>query len=216
MSNNLIELLLVGTWETLYMVLLAGLITVIVGLPLGVVLTITRRGGLRHNFILNAILGFIVNVTRSVPFIILLIALIPITRWVVGTSIGTSAAIVPLSIGAIPFFARIVESALGEVSSGLIEAGHSMGASTGQLLWRMMLPEAMPAIINGITLMLIALVGYSAMAGTIGGGGLGAIAINYGYQRFDLSIMLATVIILVVIVYLIQWIGNIVLRKISH
>ncbi|MCB1828482.1 MAG: ABC transporter permease, partial [Coxiellaceae bacterium] len=181
MSDALTKLLISGTFETLYMVLLAGFITLLIGLPIGVVLFITRAQSLRENALINRSLGLIVNVTRSVPFIILIIALIPLTRLFVGSSIGSTAAIVPLTIGAIPFFARIVESAISEVNPGLIEAGQSMGATTQQIIFRIMLPEALPAIINGFTLMLIALVGYSAMAGTVGGGGLGAIAINYGY-----------------------------------
>lgn len=216
MSNAWLSLLTNGTLETLYMVALSGLIAILIGLPIGLTLFITRHHGLKPNKLINSTLGLIVDATRSVPFIILLIALIPFTRLLTGTSIGTTAAVVPLSIGAIPFFARIVENAIGEVCPGLIEAGHTMGASVSQIVLRIMLPEARPAIVNGITLMLIALVGYSAMAGTVGGGGLGAVAINYGYQRFDSQMMIATVVILIAIVYLIQRAGDWIVQKISH
>lgn len=216
MSSELIELLLNGTLETLYMVLVSGLVAVVIGLPLGMVLLITRRNSLKPNQLLNNLLGMIVNVSRSIPFIILLIAIIPLTRLIVGTSIGTTAAIVPLSIGAIPFFARIAESSLSEVSPGLIEAGFSMGATIRQILLKIMLPEALPSLVNGATLMLITLVGYSAMAGTVGGGGLGSVAINYGFQRFDTSVMLATVVILVVVVYILQFVGDTIAAKLSH
>lgn len=216
MSSNLINILLNGTGETLYMVFFAGLVTVLIGTPLGVILFATEPNGLLENKALNKILSAIVNITRSIPFIILIIALIPFTRVIVGMSIGSTAAIVPLSVGAIPFFARIVASAMSEVNPGLIEAGHTMGASNQQIIWRIMLPEALVAIIHGSTLTLIALVGYSAMAGTVGGGGLGAVAINYGYQRFDINIMLATVFILVLIVYVIQFIGDQIVKRIYH
>lgn len=216
MSNELINILLTGTLETLYMVLLAGFIAVIIGLPLGVILFTTRNNSISKNKLINKPLSALVNVLRSIPFIILLIALLPITRFIVGSSIGTTAAIVPLSIGAIPFSARIVESALSEVSAGLIETGQSMGASTLEIVWYIMLPEALPSIVNGTTLMLIALIGYSAMAGVVGGGGLGAAAYNYGYQRFDMNIMLSTVIILIVFVYLLQLIGDYFAKKLSH
>lgn len=213
MSDDWFNLLWGGTLETLYMVGLAGSIAIIVGLPLGMLLFMTRQGSLRPSRLAHNGLSVVVNITRSVPFIILLIALIPLTRLVVGSSIGTNAAIVPLSIGAIPFYARIAESALAEVNFGLIEAGYSMGASKTQILLRILLPESLPSLINGITLMVIALVGYSAMAGTVGGGGLGSVAINYGYQRFDTHIMLATVVILVVIVYMIQGLGDWLVRR---
>jgi D-methionine transport system permease protein len=216
MSNATINLLLNGTWETIYMVLVSGLISVIGGLPLGVILLTTQPNNILSNLFYNKSIGFIVNVVRAIPFIILLVALVPFTRLVIGTSIGINAAIVPLSIGAIPFVARIVENALVEVSGGLLEAGQAMGATPWQIIIKVLLPEALPAIINGITVTLITLVGYSAMAGAVGGGGLGSVAINYGYQRFDPKIMFATVVILILLVYGIQHLGDWLAKKINH
>lgn len=216
MQNNMISQLFQGTVETLYMVLLSGLIAVMIGLPLGIILFTTRKGGMLENIYYNKVLSSIVNVLRAIPFIILLIALIPFTRLIIGTSIGTQAAIIPLSIAAIPFMARIVEAALSEVGASLVETGVAMGASPFQIIKKIMIPEAFPLIIRGITTLLINLVAYSAMAGAIGGGGLGSVAINYGYQRFDLSIMLGTIIVLVAIVYAIQYIGDYVSNYLSH
>lgn len=208
MSNPLINLIFQGTLESIYMVLASGLISLVGGLPLGIILLITRNKGILENTLYNRSLGFVVNVVRAIPFIILLIVLIPLTRLIVGSSIGTNAAVVPLSIGAIPFVARIVENALLEVNEGLIEAGQAMGASPFQIIYKVLLPEAMPGIIQGITVTWIALVGYSAMAGAVGGGGLGSIAINYGYQRYDSVVLSATIVILVVLVYAIQYSGD--------
>jgi D-methionine transport system permease protein len=216
MSNETFNLLFNGTLETIYMVFVSGFIAVVGGLPLGVILLTTRREGILENKLYNKGLGFLVNVVRAIPFIILLVALVPFTRLIVGTSIGTNAAIVPLTIGAIPFVARIIENALTEVSGGLVEAGQAMGASPWQLIIKILLPEAMPGIVNGITITLIALVGYSAMAGAVGGGGLGSVAINYGYLRFNPKIMLATVIILILLVYLIQWCGDFISAWLNH
>jgi len=216
MLDHMSNLLFEATIETLYMVFLSGLIAVIIGTPLGVILFATRKNGLLSNVWFNKPLSFIVDVTRSVPFVILLITLIPFTRLIVGTSIGTHAALVPLIIGAIPFIARIVESAMENTNVGLIEAGKSMGATPFQIFTKIMIPEALPAIVNGITLMLIGLVGYAAMAGAVGGGGLGSVAINYGYQRFDTKVMMLTVLILVIIVHIIQWIGDWVANRTSH
>lgn len=199
---------LVATWQTIYMVFVSSLLGLVVGLAIGAVLFLSQKRQAWDHVVLRGVLGFIVNVGRSVPFIILLIALIPITRWIVGTSIGTNAAIVPLTIAAIPFYARIAEAAFAEVPDGLLEAANAMGASTWQLLWQFLLPEAKTALIKGATLTIIGLVGYSAMAGAVGGGGLGELAINYGYQRFDVVVMLETVVILVVLVQLIQSIGD--------
>ncbi len=205
-----------GTWETLYMVLVSGFMAVVLGTPLGLWLFATRHKNLSENIIINKILSAIIDVTRSLPFIILLIAIIPFTRWIIGTTIGTTAAIVPLSIAAIPFMARVVENALLDINPGLIEAGMSVGASTTQILLKILLPESLPVLVNGVTLMLISLIGYSAMAGAVGGGGLGTVAINYGYQRFDITIMLATVAILIIIVHLIQYLGNRLSRRLNH
>jgi len=216
MSSTLISILWQGTIETLYMVFVAGFIAVLLGVPLGTWVFLTRRGKLNENFLINKLLSAIIDVTRSLPFIILLIAIVPFTRLVTGTSIGTTAAIIPLSIAAIPFMGRIVENALLEVNPGLIEAGLTFGATSRQILLKILLPEALPAIVNGITLMMISLIGYSAMAGTMGGGGLGTVAVNYGYQRFDVTVMLATIAILIVIVHLIQFWGNRLARRLNH
>lgn len=195
--------LLKATWQTVYMVFIAGFISIFFGLFLGAILYITKKSTLLHR-----VLAFIVNVTRSLPFIILMISIIPFTRLLVGTSIGTNAAIVPLTFAAIPFVARIVENALREVPAGLIESAHAMGASSWQLIVKIMIPESLPSLIRGATLTIIALIGYSAMAGVVGGGGLGELAINYGYQRFNVSVMLMTVAILVVLVQIIQILGD--------
>lgn len=216
MWNPTTSLLVNGTWETIYMVGVAGIISIIGGVPLGVILLTTRKNSILQNKLTHWILASIVNIVRSIPFIILLVAIVPFTRLLVGTSIGTTAAMVPLALGAIPFVARIVESALAEVSSGLIEAGLAMGATPLQIIIKILLPEAMPAMINGITITLITLVGYSAMAGAVGGGGLGAVAINYGYQRYDVNIMIGTIIILIVLVYIIQWVGDWLSKRLVH
>lgn len=208
MYDALTSLLLQGTLETLYMVGLSGFLSVLGGLPLGVILFTTRPQGVLHSILLHKSLGFMVDVLRAIPFIILLVAIIPLTRLLIGTSIGTTAAIVPLSIGAIPFVARIVENVLAEVHDGLMEAGQAMGATNWQLIYKILIPEARSAIIRGITVMMISLVGYSAMAGAVGGGGLGSLAINYGYQRFDVTVLLSTVVVLIVLVYCIQWLGD--------
>jgi len=207
---------LVATWETLYMVLVSGIIASIIGVPLGVLLFTTRQHNVLEKKYYNWLLAAITNSIRSIPFIILLVAIIPFTRLLVGTSIGTTAAIVPLSIAAIPFMGRLVETTLNEVAGGLVEAGLSMGATPYQIITKILLPEALPGIINNITLTLIGLIGYSAMAGAVGGGGLGDLAIRYGYQRFDIEVMLATVIILILLVQLIQIIGDHIARKFSR
>ncbi len=216
MSDSMISLLWDGTLQTIYMIAVSGFIATIFGTPLGVVLFTTRKGGILQNLLYSNGLSAVVNIIRAIPFIILMIALIPLTRLIVGSSIGTNAAIVPLSIAAIPFVARIVESSLIKVGDGLVEAGMSMGASPIQIIRKIMLPEAMPLIIHGITTTLISLVGYSAMAGAVGGGGLGSVAINYGYQRFDFGVMLSTIIILVVLVYVIQYLGEHIAARFSH
>lgn len=208
MHHILTSPLLKATWETIYMVFIASFISILCGLVLGVFLFICKQRQTRVNFILHRVLGFIINATRSVPFIILMIAIIPLTRLLVGTTIGTNAAIVPLALAAIPFYARICENALTEVPEGLLEAAQAMGASTWHSVCKVLLPESAPALIRGATLTVIGLIGYSAMAGVVGGGGLGELAINYGYQRFDVSIMIQTVIVLIVMVQLIQILGD--------
>jgi D-methionine transport system permease protein len=216
MSSQMLFELLNATWETIYMVFISGGIAVLFGIPLGVILFITRKNNILASHYTHLSLGFAVNWVRSIPFIILLVAIIPFTRLIVGTSIGTTAAIVPLSISAIPFVARIVETALAEIASGLIEAGMAMGATPLQIIYKILIPEAMPGIISGVTLTLIALVGYSAMAGAIGGGGLGDLAIRYGYQRFDVRVMIETIIILLIMVQVIQYLGDKLVKQFSH
>ena len=208
MSADSWALLARSLWETIYMSGLSGLMSFVFGIPLGVLLYITRPGRFMASPALNMVLGAIVNATRSVPFIILMVAIIPFTRMLVGTSIGTTAAIVPLTLAAIPFVARIAEGAINEVPGGLIEAAQAMGATPLQIINRVLLPEARAGLINGMTITLVMLVGYSAMAGAIGGGGLGDLGIRYGYQRFDGVIMLATVVVLIVLVQLIQSAGD--------
>lgn len=215
MSQEIILLLGKALWETTYMVAASTIISIVFGIPLGVILVTTDKGHILQNLPLNRVLGSIVNATRSTPFIILMVAIIPITRLIVGTSIGTEAAIVPLSIAAIPFVARIVESALKEVDYGLIEAAQAMGASPREIISKVLIPEAMPSIILGLTLTIISLIGYSAMAGAIGGGGLGDLAIRYGYQRFRVDIMLATVVILIAQVQIVQSCGDYLARRLN-
>lgn len=208
--------LLQGTWDTLYMVGVSTFFTVLFGLPLGVLLVITDEKGLSSAPLFNQILGAIVNIARSLPFIILLVIVIPFTRLVVGTSIGATAAIVPLALAAIPFFARVAETGLREVDKGLIEAAQAIGCSTWQIILKVLLPEALPSLILGMALTIISLISYSAMAGAIGGGGLGDLAIRYGYQRFETDVMIATVVLLIVMVQGIQIVGNKLAQKVSR
>ncbi|WP_431772961.1 methionine ABC transporter permease [Streptomyces cucumeris] len=203
-------------WDTLYMVGWSGLIAVVGGLPLGVLLVLTDRGGVLQNVVVNKVLGQIVNVARSMPFIILLAALIPFTRLVVGTTIGPEAAVVPLAIGAIPFFARLVETSVREVDGGLVEAVQSMGGSTWTVVRKVLLPEALPSLISSATTTVVALLGYSAMAGTVGAGGLGDLAIRYGYQRFETDLMWITVAILAVVISVVQFVGDFAARSLAH
>ncbi|MEU6310477.1 methionine ABC transporter permease [Streptomyces sp. NPDC047014] len=205
-----------GTYDTLYMVLWSTLVTVLGGLPIGILLVLTDKGGLLQNQPLNKVLGVIVNIGRSLPFIILLIFLIPVTTAVVGTFIGPTAMIVPLAIGAVPFFARLVETAVREVDHGLIEAVESMGGGVPTLVGKVLLPQALPSLVAGVTTTVITLVGYSAMAGAVGGEGLGSKAITYGFQRFETGFMVATVVVLVVLVTVIQLIGDGVVRLLAR
>lgn len=215
MSQDMLMLLVEALGETLYMVAVSSLVSALLGIPLGVILVITGKGHIKEHLAFNQTLGAIVNATRSTPFIILMVAIIPLTRLIVGTSIGTNAAIVPLTISAIPFVARIVESALKEVDAGLVEAAQSMGATTCQIILKVLIPEAMPSIVLGLTLTVISLIGYSAMAGAIGGGGLGDLAIRYGYQRFMADVMIATVVILIALVQLVQSSGDHLAHKLN-
>ncbi|WP_327282570.1 MULTISPECIES: methionine ABC transporter permease [unclassified Streptomyces] len=209
-------LLTQGTYDTLYMVLWSTLVTVLGGLPIGILLVLTDKGGLLQNRPLNKVLGVIVNIGRSLPFIILLIALIPVTTAVVGTFIGPTAMIVPLAIGAIPFFARLVETAVREVDHGLIEAVESMGGGVPTLVGKVLLPQALPSLVAAVTTTLITLIGYSAMAGAVGGEGLGSKAITYGFQRFETGFMLATVVVLIAVVTVIQLIGDGAVRLLAR
>jgi D-methionine transport system permease protein len=214
-SDLIKDILLPGLWDTLYMVLLSTLYAVIIGFIPAIALVITDEKGLKPNKLVNRVLDFIINLLRSFPFIILMIAIIPFTRLIAGTSIGREAAIVPLTIGAAPFAARVIESALKEVDKGIIEAAKSIGASTMQIIFRVMLKEALPSIVLGITLTVISVIGYSAMAGTIGAGGLGDIAVRYGYERFETEIMVYTIIILIILVQILQSLGNFAYKKLS-
>lgn len=215
MSQQIINLLIQGLGETLQMTVISTIVSMIVGIPLGVILVITGKGHIMENKAVNATLGSVVNALRSIPFIILMVAIIPLTRIIAGSSIGTTAACVPLTIAAIPFLARLVETSIREINSGVIEAGQAMGASPMQIIRKVLLPEALPTIIDNITVLVVNLISYSAMAGAIGGGGLGDIAIRYGYQRFQGDVMLATIVILIVLVQLIQSCGDFLSRKVN-
>ena len=215
MSEALLEQLFDSLTDTLLMVGTASLVALLLGTALGVVLFATTERGLwRHPFA-NRALGALVNATRSTPFIILMVAIIPFTRLIAGTSIGTGAAIVPLAVAAVPFFARLVEAALREVDRGLIEAAQAMGATPRQILWKVLLPEALPSLLRGLTLTVISLIGYSAMAGAVGGGGLGDLGIRYGYQRFNPTVMLAVVAVLIILVQLVQSLGDLAARRLQ-
>lgn len=216
MSQTILSLLVSATFETIYMVVLASIIATLVGLPLGITLYITRKGHILEHFWIHQTLSALVNMTRSIPFIILMIAVIPFTRFIVGSSIGTHAAIVPLSLCAIPFIARVVENALLEINTGLIEAAQAMGATSWQIITKVLIPESLSGIINGLTLTIINLIGYSAMAGAVGGGGIGDVAIRYGYQRFDAGIMTITIVIMVILVQLVQLIGDSIAKTFSR
>jgi D-methionine transport system permease protein len=205
--NQLLLLMLEGTKETLYMTLVSTVFAYLFGIPVGVLLFITDRNGISEFKPINTILGIIVNLSRSIPFIILLVAMLPVTRAIVGTTIGSTATIVPLVAAAAPFVARMVESSLKEVDAGIIEAALAMGSSPFQIIWKVLLPEAKPSLLVGCTIAITTILGYSAMAGFVGGGGLGAIAVNYGYYRYQTNIMLITVILLVIIVQIFQEIG---------
>ncbi len=206
--GELLYLVGTSTLQTLLMVLFSTIFSMILGFPLGVLLSITKANGIMPRKVLNQVLSRIVNVLRSFPFIILMIVLFPLSRLIVGTSIGTAATIVPLSIAAAPFVARVIESALNEVNPELVQAAKSMGSTNMQIILKVLIPEALPSLVDGVTLTIINLIGYSAMAGAIGGGGLGDLAIRYGYQRFRTGIMAAAVVVILVLVELIQFFGS--------
>jgi D-methionine transport system permease protein len=216
MSSQLASLLAAATLDTLYMVGVAVLLGTALGLPLGVLLATTGRGEMLASPAFQRIAGTVVNVGRSLPFIILVVAIIPFTRLLVGTTIGTTAAIVPLTLGIVPFIARVVEGAVREVDPGLIEAARAMGARPLQVVTKVLLPEALPGLIHGLTLTVVTLIGYSAMVGAVGGGGLGDLGIRYGYQRFRPEVMLAVVVLLVVMVQLVQLAGDRLARRLNR
>ncbi len=211
MTKAIWTLIFQSTLQTLQMVFFSTIFSILLGLPLGILLCVTRpeeHGGIMPKPVLNSILDKIVNVLRSFPFIILMIILFPLSRLLVGTTIGTTATIVPLSIAAAPFAARVIETSLKEVDTGVVQAARSMGSTNSQIIFKVMIPEALPSLVSGVTLTIINLVGYSAMAGAIGGGGLGDLAIRYGYQRTRTDVMIVAVVIILVLVELIQFIGN--------
>ena len=215
-QNGIITMLLEGTRDTLYMTLVSTLFGYILGLPIGIILTITDQNGIRPNRIVYRILDIIVNLLRSIPFLILLILVIPLTKAIVGKSYGSSATIVPLVIAAAPFIGRMVESSLKEVDRGVIEAAQSMGASTTTIIFKVLLAEARTSLLVGVTIVTGTILGYSAMAGTVGGGGLGDIAIRYGYYRYETNIMIITIVILVALVQFLQAIGMFISQKLDH
>ena len=216
MSPVLFNLLLQSIWETVVMTLASGVISFVAGLPLALILVATDRGGIAENLVVNRALGWVINGFRSVPFIILLVALIPLTRLLVGTSLGTAAAIVPLAIAAAPYYARVAEVSLREVDPGLVEAARAMGGNRWTIVREVLVPEALPGIVAGFTVTLVTLVGASAMAGAIGAGGLGDLAIRYGYQRFETGVMIAVVVVLIVLVSAIQWLGDRLVARLDH
>lgn len=216
MNNIIWEQIGIGLIETLQMTVISAVLAYIIGMPLGVLLVVTDKGHILQNRIVNIIFGTIVNIFRSIPFLILLVFLIPFTRWITGASIGTTATIVPLTVGAIPIIARMVESSLKEVPPGIIEAAQSMGASPLQIIFRFLIPEAVPSLLLGGAINLATILGYSAMAGCIGGGGLGAIALNYGYYRYQTDVLLITVVTLILIVQIFQELGTRLSIKSRH
>lgn len=216
MSDPIVSLLLAGTGETIFMTLVSGLFGFLLGLPTGIVLFLTRQGQVLQNRTINNSISIIVNIFRSIPFIILIVWMIPFTRAIVGTSIGISAALVPLSIGAAPFIARLVENSLIDVPGGLIEAARAMGATPLQIVYKVLLPEALPSLVNSATITLITLVGYSAMGGAVGAGGLGQIGYQYGYIGYDALIMNIVLILLITLVFIIQFSGDFLAKRFDH
>lgn len=215
-TAELLELFASSLWETVLMVGISGAFAAVIGIPLGVYLRLTDRGGVLESRVANRVVGGVVNAVRSTPFIILLVAVIPLTRLITGSSIGTAAAVVPLTLAAGPFLARLVEASLREVDPGLVEAAQAMGASTRQIVFKVLLPEALPSIVAGLTVTFVSLTGYSAMAGAVGGGGLGDLGIRYGYQRFLPEVMLAVVVILILFVQTVQSLGDSLVHRLRH
>ncbi|MGV1765735.1 methionine ABC transporter permease [Rhizobium rhizogenes] len=215
-TDIILSLLWRSFWETIWMTGASGLLSLVIGLPLGLALVVTGRDGIAEQLTVNRTLAALVNGFRAVPFVILLIALIPLTRLIVGTALGTTAAIVPLTIAAIPYYARIAEVSLREVDRGLIDAVRAMGGNRWTIIREVLVPEALPGIVAGFTVTLVTLIGASAMAGTIGGGGLGDLAIRYGYQRFETGVMIAVVVVLIILVCGMQWLGDRLVAKLDH
>lgn len=215
-DETIVNMLIEGTWATIYMTLVSTLFGYILGLPMGIILTITDKEGIKPNAVIYKILDFIVNLTRSIPFLILLILVMPLTKFLVGKSYGSSATIVPLTIAAAPFIGRMVESSLKEVDKGVIEAAQSMGADTFTIIWKVLLAEARTSLLIGVTIAIGTILGYSAMAGVVGGGGLGDIAIRYGYYRYETGIMIVTIVVLVVLVQVLQGIGMMISKKLDR
>nr|WP_317359052.1 methionine ABC transporter permease [uncultured Tyzzerella sp.] len=201
--------------DTLYMVFFSSLFSVILGIVIGIILYVTEKGSILENKFINRFLGIIINIGRSVPFVILMIAVFPLSKFIVGTTLGSKAAIVPLTVAAIPFVARMIEACLKEIDKGVIEASISMGANEWQIIYKVLIPESISSIISTITTTIISIIGYSAMAGTIGGGGLGSIAITYGYQRYRDDILIISVVLMVILVQIVQTIGNILGKKLN-
>lgn len=216
LDETMIQMLLEGIWDTCYMTLVSTFFGYLIGLPLGIALTLTDEKGIAPNRTVYRILDVIINITRSIPFLILLILVMPLTKAIVGKTYGSTATIVPLTLAAAPFIGRMVESSLKEVPAGVIEAALSMGAKTGTIVWKVLIGEARTSLLVGATIVLGTVLGYSAMAGVIGGGGLGDIAIRYGYYRYDTGVMLVTLVFIVAIVQLLQGLGNLAARKIDH
>ena len=216
LDETMIKMLLEGIWDTCYMTIVSTFFGYLIGLPLGIALTLTDEGGIAPNRTVYRVLDVIINITRSIPFLILLILVMPLTKAIVGKTYGSTATIVPLTLAAAPFIGRMVESSLKEVPAGVIEAALSMGAKTGTIVWKVLIGEARTSLLVGATIVLGTVLGYSAMAGVIGGGGLGDIAIRYGYYRYDTGVMLVTLVFIVAIVQLLQGLGNLAARKIDH
>lgn len=215
-DETIVNMLVEGTWATLYMTLVSTLFGYILGLPLGIVLAVTDKDGIKANAVVYKVLDFIVNLTRSIPFLILLILIQPLTKLIVGKSYGAAATIVPLTVAAAPFIGRMVESSLKEVDKGVVEAAQSMGAGTFSIIRKVLLAEARTSLLVGVTIAIGTILGYSAMAGVIGGGGLGDIAIRYGYYRYETGIMIVTIVILVVLVQILQGIGMMISKKLDR
>ncbi len=213
LSSQMIGLLGVSIWETIYMVIISTVLAYAIGLPIGVVLNITSKDGICPNRAVNSVLGVIVNVFRSIPFLILLIWMLPVTQAIVGTMVGPTSVIVPLVVSAAPFVGRMVESSLNEIDKGVVEAAQSMGSSSWQIIYKVLIPESKPSLIIGAAISVTTILGYSAMAGIVGGGGLGAVAMNYGLYRYDDQIMFITIVIIVVIVQIFQEIGMMTAKK---